>query len=115
VASELRCQIVTLAAHSESDLNHGREKNHEVKAEKQKFLEWKQENSGMKGLLKNGVKWQERCAAKLKDVIGLCEHINITFTYMLTFTLNFNLTFTFSPLHLLVPLIYLQIYVYIYP
>jgi hypothetical protein len=72
-ASKQRGQIVTLPAHSEADLNHMREKKQEVKAEEQKVLELKKEKNRQKELNENVVHWQEKRAAKLKDVGDLYE------------------------------------------
>jgi hypothetical protein len=73
--SKLRGQIVTLPAHSEADLNRMQEKKQEVKEEKQKILELKKEKNRQKELNENVVQWQEKCAAKLKEVGDLCERL----------------------------------------
>lgn len=73
--SGLRGQIVTLPAHSEADLNHLREKNLKVKAERQKILENKQEKSRLKEMHGSVVHWQHNRAAMLRDVGDLCEHL----------------------------------------
>jgi hypothetical protein len=74
-ATKLRGQIVTVPAHAEADLNRMREKKQEVKTEKLKVLELKKEKNRQKGLNENVVQWQEKCAAKLKDVGDLCERL----------------------------------------
>jgi hypothetical protein len=66
--SKLRGQIVTLPVHSEADMNRMREKKQEVKAEKQRVLELKKEKNRHKELNERVVRWQEKSAAKLKDV-----------------------------------------------
>jgi hypothetical protein len=52
-----------------------REKKQEVKAEKLKVLELKKEKNRQKELNENVVQWQEKSAAKLKDVGDLCERL----------------------------------------
>ena len=64
-----------MPAHSEADLNRMRQKKQEVKAEKLKVLELKKEKNRQKELNENVVHWQEKCAAKLKDVGDLCERL----------------------------------------
>lgn len=64
-----------MPAHSEADLIRMREKKQEVKAEKQDLLELKKEKNRQKELNENVVHWQEKCAAKLKDVGDLCERL----------------------------------------
>jgi hypothetical protein len=75
MGSGLRGQIVTLPAHSEADLNRLREKKLEVKAQKQKVLEEKQNKNRRKELNENLVHWQHKRAAMLKDVGDLCERL----------------------------------------
>jgi hypothetical protein len=71
-ASKLRGQIVTLPAHSEADMNRLRETKQEVRAEKQRVLDLKQEKGRQKELQENFVRWQEKCAARMKAIADLC-------------------------------------------
>jgi len=67
--------MVILPAQSEADLKRMQGKKQEVKAEKQKVLELKKEKNRQKEMYENFVHWQEKCAAKLKDVGDLCERL----------------------------------------